>query len=1626
MTKRSFASILACLAVLVFSASAWAADTDGDGIDDSLEALLGTNPLLTDTDGDGLDDYSEFFVYGTDPNMSDTDGDGQSDGYEVAHGTDPLHWAGTDPDGGSPFAGGSWPAVLDHALSGASPVDGSNVCVVDGHMTCSATAGWTEGVRRGFHLTVCYSNTFNGVDDRYGKNWSALASYRVDPSGNFHLRSAGCPELVWTYVSPGIYTPPTGLPTPVVELTDLGGGDYKLVDADGSERDFSGGNLTAEKDRYGNGTTYTYTGSRCDSATDSRGQTHYFTYWPGTGRLKLLTMADGRVWKYCYNDRGQLARIEGPATTQFPGGIWQEFRYTNGSSTASLNDNMIAAIDGRGNAWMTATYDGSDRVATQSVGGGTYTFDYTNIASQQTTVTDRNGNERVWSWDAALLTKTSLVERTNRSVRVGEPDYTTTWHADVDGYIDSVTYPLGNGVLYTLNAAKLPTEVRRKTNMAAGNNNTHDCYDQYAYDAGQYYAMTDHWDARNNHTSITLDGNGRPATITYPMITSTSVTEHEYYTYNPDGTTDTHTDRGGTVTQYAYYGAGPKAGRISTATVDPGGLALMTNYDYTDWGDVISKMTPNGVVTTYTVEAYGNVTEVDVGSMGYVTKYEHDGNLNVTKREIKNVDETGSWRSNPYWLETDYTYTVMDKIQSVAQFTAVSAAVPTVVTNYGYDANDNLTAVACGGKNVGFAYDERDLLYQRIRDPGLGCTNATETLDYDGNRNLTAYQNARGFSTTKVYDGFDRLLTTTNALGHYEALVYDKDGHVLERKNYDYNGGGGAVLVAHHKDDFDEMGRRWREHDLLIGGGGTWYDRTMALDGRGMPTTVTDRRGKNTSYVYDALGRVQTRTDALTNHVDFTYWYDGGVATQIETEIVPGASTEAHETDFTYDDLYRKTSQTVFDKNNALNTKVTTWASDCIGAVCSTTDPLGDVTTSTFDALGRMLTKTEPVHGGTTATTTWAYDENGKLTELVDDNGKRTHYDYNALNYLTTTTCDYVAPASPNPTTTVTTFVPDANGNLYQWTDPNGTVVTQTFDDLDRLTARSASLGSGVGGDTSESFAYDSLNRMTQAADNDSTVDYAFDSLSRVLSEAQTYGGDTKTTTYGTWNAEGGLERLNYAGGFSAHRSYDDIDRLTSITDGTNPVASFDLFGAGGRLKTTTLGNTTHTEYAYDGYRRPTSIYHETNLNVTFAGFEYDYDKNDNPLYEARTHKSGHGDVYSYDKLNRLTSVLLDCVAPAAEIASPGSQSYATKSDFTMDGVFNILQHDSTPYGGSPTTTTFAVNALNEYTTAGGASPTYDANGNLLDDGTHTYVYDFHNHLIEAKTGGVTIGTYKYDAVERGRRIRRVANSTTTRYVYAGEQSIEEYDGSNALVASFVFGDKVDQVVMMKSGSNRYYYHQQLVGSVTQVTDGSQSVVESYEYGPYGETTIKDAGGATISATAIGNRYGFTGRQYDEETGLYYYRARHYSPGLRRFVQRDPLEYVDGPNAFAYVCDRPVVCVDPLGTGLFSEFLEYLEGKAEDVGAWALDKAKKIGDAVITAGKKLVNGVLVAAGEALEALGAGLVGAGTDGKDGGAPTDAKDGSKSSGGDGSSSTGGQSGSGGSNDSGSKEPKMGPHP
>jgi RHS repeat-associated protein len=153
------------------------------------------------------------------------------------------------------------------------------------------------------------------------------------------------------------------------------------------------------------------------------------------------------------------------------------------------------------------------------------------------------------------------------------------------------------------------------------------------------------------------------------------------------------------------------------------------------------------------------------------------------------------------------------------------------------------------------------------------------------------------------------------------------------------------------------------------------------------------------------------------------------------------------------------------------------------------------------------------------------------------------------------------------------------------------------------------------------------------------------------------------------------------------------------------------------------------------------------------------------------------------------------------------------------------------------------------------------------------------------------------------------------------------FDGSNNWMQSFAYNALVDGVEMLEQADvldhdndgntteiTRTYYHAQALGSVVEVTDANQNTIVSYRYDPYGGLTIT-RGGAPQSTDPLNQHWAFTGRYYDEETGLYYFRARYYSPSLGRFVQRDPLGYAMGPNLFEYAHSAPTNFVDPTGLG---------------------------------------------------------------------------------------------------------------
>jgi RHS repeat-associated protein len=219
----------------------------------------------------------------------------------------------------------------------------------------------------------------------------------------------------------------------------------------------------------------------------------------------------------------------------------------------------------------------------------------------------------------------------------------------------------------------------------------------------------------------------------------------------------------------------------------------------------------------------------------------------------------------------------------------------------------------------------------------------------------------------------------------------------------------------------------------------------------------------------------------------------------------------------------------------------------------------------------------------------------------------------------------------------------------------------------------------------------------------------------------------------------------------------------------------------------------------------------------------------------------------------------------------------------------------------------YVPNGLNQYTQVAGAALSYDSNGNLTGDGTSVYSFDEENRLRQVVMGGVT-SVYDYDPL--GRRRAKTVGATTTYFVNDGANELAELSSTGVRQRAWAYAVGMDDRIGMyddAGGTGWRFYHVNHQGSVLfttrQGTGGA--IADQYQYGPYGEPLP--------GAPASSNPFRYTGRYLDAESGLYYYRARFYSPKLGRFLQTDPIGTKDDLNLYTYVYNDPVDGMDPAG-----------------------------------------------------------------------------------------------------------------
>jgi len=199
-----------------------------------------------------------------------------------------------------------------------------------------------------------------------------------------------------------------------------------------------------------------------------------------------------------------------------------------------------------------------------------------------------------------------------------------------------------------------------------------------------------------------------------------------------------------------------------------------------------------------------------------------------------------------------------------------------------------------------------------------------------------------------------------------------------------------------------------------------------------------------------------------------------------------------------------------------------------------------------------------------------------------------------------------------------------------------------------------------------------------------------------------------------------------------------------------------------------------------------------------------------------------------------------------------------------------------------------AFNADNAMTGFNGATLNYDDNGNLTSDGTNAYTWDARNHLT-AISGGST-ASFVYDAF--GRRAQKTINGTSTQFLYDGSNSVQEIQGGSPS-ANLLAGLGIDERFQRTDSTGVRSFLTDNLGTTLALVDSAGTIQTNYTYQPFGS--------ATASGETNANAYQFTGRENDL-TGLYYYRARYYSPAFQRFITQDPIGFAGGDaNIYAYV-----------------------------------------------------------------------------------------------------------------------------
>jgi RHS repeat-associated protein len=776
--------------------------------------------------------------------------------------------------------------------------------------------------------------------------------------------------------------------------------------------------------------------------------------------------------------------------------------------------------------------------------------------------------------------------------------------------VRSVTDPYGRVAIYSYDAAYRLAAVNHGAGRTTG----------YTYDtAGRLVGVTN---ARGHTTTIqwtTLEGQGRVTRVTAPGGAATLYA----YTIDPSSQRVTQavvTNARGHATTHAFHVGGLEGyfGNLERLT-DP--LGNVTQYAYDARHNVTQVTDPRGHRTTYQYNVRNKATRVvrAVGTLNLTTTLawdDYDNLLSVT---------------NPRGIRTDHTYNAQHNLTHVRKAAGTQEQ---SLTQYVYNSWGGVTQVIDPrGNTTQYTYTARRQVQQII--PPIG-----------GAIRLT--YNAFDDQVTKI-DGNDRTWTTEYDTRRLVTRVTDPLGYFI-RHLYDENGNRTATWDPKNQATtftYDNRDRLTRITDPLNGQTHYQYDAVSNL------MQVTNARNHSTAFTYDAANRLTQVLDPLNQPTSYQYDASGNRTRMTDrkaqvhqyaydqanrlTSVIAGGQTISYTYDATgnrltmadptgtttyqYDNLDRQTRATYPDGRAVQATY------DRAGNRTSLTNPGGITTTYVYDGANRL---SQMAQG--TLTWTLGYDQAGNRRILTHPNGTSTDYAYLNNHWLASIT----DKAPGGATFQSVSYTYDQNGNRLTQTDSSGTT-SFAYDVLNRLTQAAHPGGYGTW-----AWTYDGVGNRTQQAGPGGNTTYTYDANSRLLTAG--------STTY-SYDANGNLTAISTGQTFA----WDVFNRMTQATGPGGTVAH--TYNGDG-LKTRRVGPDGTRNYYYDGIK---PIW-ETDAAGTMTA-QYDRDIFGNLL--SRREASGARRYYHFDGLGSTTALTNESGAatPTLLYDAWGNQRAATGSD---------------------------------------------------------------------------------------------------------------------------------------------------------------------------------------------------------------------------------------------------------------------------------------------------------------------------------------------------------------------------